>query len=321
VSAPFASRLTHRAALWLALFVTVLWSSSWVLIRWGLDDEGLQPMTFAALRYGIAAIVLVGWVIYREAPRRHIYRIDRGFVVRLVVLGVLMYALTQGAVFVALDEQPAATTSLLLALTPLFVAGGAAISLAEVPTRWQSVGVVMVALGAWAYFAGELGATAAGLVAALIALGANVASTILGRSVNRSGRLPAVTVTAASMAVGAGVLVFVAIGAEGVPIITPRGWLFIAWLALVNTALAFSLWNLSMQRLSAVESASINNTMLVQIALLAWVFLGESPGALGLLGIAAVSTGVYLVQARRGPGTSVRTVEGPGEIEPGRFPD
>ena len=42
---------------------------------------------------------------------------------------------------------------------------------------------------------------------------------------------------------------------------------------------------------------------------------------LGLLGIAAVSFGVYLVQARRGPGTSVRTTEGPGEIEPGRIPD
>ena len=65
----------------------------------------------------------------------------------------------------------------------------------------------------------------------------------------------------------------------------------------------------------------INNTMLVQIALLAWIFLGEAPGPLGLLGIATLSTGVYLVQARRGPGTSVRTTEGPGEIEPGRFPD
>ena len=41
------------------------------------------------------------------------------------------------------------------------------------------------------------------------------------------------------------------------------------------TAFAFTLWNLSLQRLSAVESASVNNTMLVQIALLAWLLLGE----------------------------------------------
>ena len=76
-----------------------------------------------------------------------------------------------------------------------------------------------------------------------------------------------------------------------------RGWLIIVWLAVVNTALAFTLWNLSLRRLSALASAGINNTMLIQIALLAWVFLGEAPGAFGLVGIALVSAGVFLTQA------------------------
>ena len=42
--------------------------------------------------------------------------------IRLVLLGLVMYSLTQGAQFVALDRQPAATTSLLLSMTPLMVA-------------------------------------------------------------------------------------------------------------------------------------------------------------------------------------------------------
>ena len=82
-----------------------------------------------------------------------------------------------------------------------------------------------VAVGAWLYFGGDLGASAAGLVAAVVALAANVASTLLGRGVNRSEQLPAVTVTTVSMAIGAGVLVFIGIGAEGIPEITLRGWL------------------------------------------------------------------------------------------------
>ncbi len=290
---------SHGLAVWLALLVTVLWSSSWVLIRWGLDDESLPPVMFAALRYGLAAIVLAGFVIVRERHRRHHYRVSRGYVTRLVLLGVVMYSLTQGAVFVALDAQPAATTSLVLSLTPLLVAGGAAITLSEVPSRWQLVGVALVALGAGLFFAGDLGATTAGMVAAGIALLANVAASILGRSVNREGQLPAITITTISMGIGAGALVFIAVGLEGIPSVSARGWLIIAWLAVVNTAFAFTLWNLSLQRLSAVESASINNTMLVQIALLAWLFLGEAPGPLGLLGIALVSAGVYLVQATR----------------------
>ncbi len=285
--------------MWLALLVTVLWSSSWVLIRWGLDDEGLPPVIFASLRYGLAALVLVGFVIVRERHGHQRYSVDQRYLVKLVVLGVVMYALTQGAMFVALDEQPAATTSLVLSLTPLLVAGGAVVTLAEVPTRWQLTGVVLVAVGALLYFGGELGATAAGMVAAVTALLANVVASIVGRSVNREGRLPALYITTISMGIGAGVLVFLAIGMEGIPTISPRGWLIIAWLAVVNTTFAFTLWNLSLQRLSAVESASINNTMLVQIALLAWLFLGEAPGAFGLLGIALVSAGVYLVQATR----------------------
>jgi drug/metabolite transporter (DMT)-like permease len=293
---------SHRAAIWLALFVTVLWSSSWVLIRWGLDDEGLSPLTFAALRYGIAALVLVGWVIFRERHRYRHYHVDRRLVVKLITLGVLFYAVAQAAQFVALDEQPAATTSLVLSLTPLFVALGAAISLSEAPTRWQFAGVGLVAMGAWLYFAGDLGATAVGMAAALLGLFANVVASLLGRGVNRTADLPPTVVTAVSMGVGAGVLVFVAVGAEGVPEISTRGWAIITWLALVNTALAFSLWNLSLRQLSAVESAGLNNTMLIQIAVLAWLFLGETPGLVALAGIALVSLGVYLTQiGKRAP--------------------
>jgi drug/metabolite transporter (DMT)-like permease len=268
-------------------------------MRWGLDDEGLPPLTFAGLRYGLAAIVLVAWVASRRDLRPKPHQLDRGFIGRIVLLGVVFYALTQGAQLVAISEQPAATTSLVLSLTPLFVAAGAAISLAEVPTRWQVAGSVLVAVGAWLYFAGDLGATTAGMLAAIVALGANVLGSLLGRGVNRTERLPAVTVTAASMSIGAGILVVVAVALEGIPTITPRAWLLIGFLAVVNTALAFTLWNMALRRLSALESAGINNTMLIQIAALAWIFLGEAPGVVAVSGIALVSVGVFLTQLGR----------------------
>ena len=302
VSGPAAANAasrSHAAAVWLALFVTFLWSSSWVLIRWGLDDEGLPPLTFAALRYGLAALILVGWLAARGRRGRSAVHLDRRSLGYLVLLGVLLYGVTQGAQFVALAEQPAATTSLVLSLTPLFVAAAAIGSLAEVPSRWQLLGTAMVALGAGLYLAGDLGATTVGMLAAIVALAANVGSTLLGRGVNRFGRLPPLVVTAVSMSAGAAVLVAVGLASEGVPDVSVRGWLLIGWLALVNTALAFTLWNLSLQRLTAVESAGINNTMLIQVAVLAWLFLGESPGPIGLLGVAIVSAGVFLTQSAR----------------------
>jgi drug/metabolite transporter (DMT)-like permease len=73
----------------------------------------------------------------------------------------------------------------------------------------------------------------------------------------------------------------------------------LGWLAVINTALAFTLWNRSLQYLTATESAAINNTMLIQIAILAWIFLGEAPGGLDIIGMAAVSVGVYLARRTR----------------------
>ena len=299
-------RSSHRWAVLTALLVTVLWSVSWVLIREGLDEEALSPIGFAALRYGLAAIVLAGWALSRPAARRAVKSMGRASWTGVIVLGVVFYAVTQGAQFVAIDNQPAATTSLLLAMTPLFVAIASARSLAEAPVPRQWLGAGLVAGGAWLYFSGDLGATVVGMVAAIVGLLANTSGSIIGRYVNRAGDLSALVVTALSMAVGGLVLVVVAVSSEGVPAPTPRGWLIIVWLAVVHTAVAFTLWNFSLRRLTAIESSAINSTMLVQIALLAWWFLDEPPGVGGLGGVVLVSIGVFLTQAAGASRNAVR---------------
>ncbi|MDW3218992.1 MAG: DMT family transporter [Acidimicrobiales bacterium] len=298
---PPHDRRAHLLAIASALLVTILWSSSWVLIRLGLDDEDLAPLTFAGLRYGLAAIALIVAVSAKRSRRQEIRRLDRRARVELVVLGVVFYALTQGAQFVAIDSQPAATTSLVLSLTPLFVGIAGARSLGERPTPRQFAGSGLIVAGAVVYFAGDLGATAIGLTAAIIGLAANVGGSLLGRTVNRTQSTSPIIVTTVSMSIGAALLVLAGLVVEGLPSITLRAGLIIAWLAIVNTAFAFTLWNLSLRRLSAIESAGINNTMLLQIAVLAWWFLDESPGWIGLVGVAVVSAGVFLTQLRRSP--------------------
>lgn len=57
----------HTRAVAVALFVTVLWSSSYVLVEVGL--RSIPALTFAGLRYGLAAVVLVGAMGYRGRGR------------------------------------------------------------------------------------------------------------------------------------------------------------------------------------------------------------------------------------------------------------
>ncbi len=118
----------HLAAVLQALLVTFLWSTSWVLIKFGLDD--LPALTFAGLRYTFAFLCLLPFLLQPtcRADIRHLSRADW---CRLLVLGLLFYAITQGAQFVGLAYLPAITVNLLLNFTTVLVAFLGLVLLAE----------------------------------------------------------------------------------------------------------------------------------------------------------------------------------------------
>jgi drug/metabolite transporter (DMT)-like permease len=288
----------RRRALGLALAVTVLWSSSWIMVRWAIDDHGMTPILGAGLRYLLGSLVLAGIVATVPVERALVRGLGRREVGRLVALGLVFYALTQGSLTIAIAAQPAATTSLFLALTPLLVAIASQASLGEPPSRAQLVGALAIGAGAALYLSGDLGLTVVGLIASIVCLTSNVASSILGRAVNRTARLPPRVVTSVSMGVGAVVLVAMGWLAEGPPRLDTTGWFLVCWMALVNTALAFTWWNASLRHLAATESAAVNNLMLLEIAALAWLLLGEAPGLVQWLGMGLLTVGVFAAQVR-----------------------
>ncbi|MCZ7541589.1 MAG: DMT family transporter [Anaerolineae bacterium] len=288
----------HNRAALQALFVTLLWSTSWVLIKIGLDD--IPALTFAGLRYVLAFVCLLP-LAWRSGQLGALRRLPRADWRRLIALGLLFYTVTQGAQFLGLERLPAATVSLLLSFSAALVPLLGIPLLGETLTRSQWGGVGVYLAGALVYFypvsipAGE----AVGLLIVLGGVLTNSLSTVLGRDVNRAGTIPALAVTVASMGVGSVTLLGAGIAAQGLPALDASGWLIIAWLAVINTAFAFTLWNHTQRTLPAVETSIINNTMLIQIAVLAWVFLGEALNAREIGGLALAAAGTLLVQLRR----------------------
>ena len=290
----------RRSAALVALFVVFLWATSWVLIKFGL--ETIPPLTFAGLRYGLASLVLLPALHFSGAGAalRSLTRQDIG---RLILLGILLYGVTQGAVFLALDALPAVTVNLLWSFSVIVVAGMAALWLSETPTALQWTGVIVATLGALIYFLPARFALDQrfGLLAALVGVTVNAGAAVLGRDVNRSGRTPPVVVTAVSMLVGAALLLGAGLALEEPPTLDLRGWSIILWLAVVNTALAFTLWNSTLRVLTAVESSIINGTMLIWIPILAAAFLGEQLTLKQAAGLLLVAGGTLLVQLRGRP--------------------
>jgi drug/metabolite transporter (DMT)-like permease len=287
----------RRSAALVGLFVVFLWATSWVLIKFGL--EAIPPLTFAGLRYGLASLVLLPALRFSGAGAalRSLTRKDIG---RLALLGILLYGITQGAVFLALDALPAVSVNLLWSFSVIIVAGMATLWLSEPPTTLQWTGVVFATIGALLFFLParfELDQRL-GLLAALVGVTVNAGAAILGRDVNRSGRTPPVVVTAISMSVGAALLLGAGLALEAPPALDLRGWAIILWLAVVNTALAFTLWNRTLRVLTAVESSIINGTMLIWIPVLAAVFLGEAMTLKQVAALALVGFGTLLVQLK-----------------------
>jgi len=289
----------HITAVFLALFVTFLWSTSFVIIKFGLKE--IPPLVFAGLRYSIAFLCLLPF-LFTQKNISVVKNLEKKDWLNLVLLGILFYAFTQGTQFIGLSLLPAVTVSLWLNFTPLIVAVMAIFLIREIPTSIQIFGVILFIAGILTYFypVNLSNVQTIGLIVMTIGVFANAASAVLGRSVNRTGNLTPVVVTVISMGVGSIILLCIGIFTQGFPTINLENIFYLLWLAIVNTALAFTIWNFTLRTLTAMESSIINGTMLIQIAVLAWIFLGENISFKEIIGMLIASSGAVLVPLKFG---------------------
>lgn len=287
----------HLKSIPLALLVTFLWSTSFVIIKLGLAE--IPPLTFAGLRYTIAFIFLLPFA-FTKKNTTVIKSLGKRDWVKLVLLGLLFYSFTQGTQFIGLLLLPAITVSLWLNFTPLIVAVMAIFLINEYPTILQWFGVILFLIGIITYFFPVVLSQNqfTGLIVMTIGVLTNSTSAVLGRNINRESKINPVVVTIISMGIGSLVLLISGIIIQGLPPISTQNLLYLLWLAIINTALAFTIWNFTLRTLSAMESSIINGTMLIQIAVLAWIFLDEMITIKEGFGMVIAASGALLVQIR-----------------------
>jgi len=289
----------HTAAVLQALLVTFLWSTSFIIIKKLLSE--IPPLTFAGLRYLIASIFLLPFLARRKYRNEIASMNMRGWLA-LIFLGIMFYAITQGAQFVGLSLLPSATVSLMLNFSPVIVLVLGVIFLGEKPAVRQICGIAFFLAGVLIFFIPSLPRNSEWIGIAV--MGAGVVSTsvsaVAGRRINSRRMLSPLTVTVISMSIGAVILTSTGIALNGFPQIAVKSWIALLWMSLVNTAFAFTLWNRTLRTLTAMESSIINGTMLIQIAVLAWIFLGEGLTAVKIFGMIIAAAGAVLVQLKKG---------------------
>lgn len=253
-------------------------------------------MTIGGLRYFLGFLLLLPLLHRRRRSKSHGHR--PWFL--LAAIGLSAYTLGNGAAFWALEYLTATAASFAISTVPLFMLVIGAIHLAETPTRGQIFGVFLGLLGAILFFSpGFRPQELTGWAIILVGLVGFVTFGALSREVARERNVGTVALTAYPLAIGGGGLLLIAAPLEGIPAAPAAPWLIILWLALINTALAYILYNHALQTLTALEMSVMLNLSPIGTAILAWFLLDERITFLQGVGIVVLVIAAFLVQHRR----------------------
>ena len=296
----------------LALVVTMaVWGSSFVVTKLVLDEAG--PFAVTALRFGIGFLVLLPFA-YRRG-----FRFRLALEPAFLLFGFTGVALVYGLQTLALVFTSAANTALISAGVPVVAAVLAKVFLDESipPARLFGIGLSVLGVGL------VTGTTPSGtnsgtvllgnalMVGAVVAYGAYA---VQGRALRSGERYPAVVATTASF--GAGLLFLFPLAATevilfGAPDLGARGWLVLAYLGAVASALPIFLWNYALRHVPASAAALYINLVPV-VGLGSALLFGERVGAAQLLGGTLAVVGVLVGdtvlpkgRGRRRPGSGI----------------
>jgi drug/metabolite transporter (DMT)-like permease len=250
----------------------------------------LAPFWGAAVRFIAAGILMLLLVV---ATRRGLPR-GRSLA-GAVVYGVVGFAASFGFAYAGMQDVPAGTAIVLIALTPLFTFG---LAIAHGQERFHIqglLGALIALVGVGIVFVDQLSANVP-IGALLLVLGAAVSiaeSAVLAKGIPHSDPL---ATNAVAMLTGGGLLLALALVA-GEPLLLPRQtdtWASIGYLVIGGSVVMFSLFLFTLQRWSASAVSYVTLLMPLVTVALGAILIDERVTMSFALGGAVILGGVYV---------------------------
>ena len=280
------------------LLTTVfLWALNLSITKY-LLEEGVAPLSYSFVRYGLAGAIFVALALLAERT----LRVDRRHL-PILAFTIVILCVNQLCFVFALDRTTAATIGLILGSIPIFAAlFGVALGREQLSRRFwlgasvSFLGVGLVAVGS----GGELSGSYVGIL-----LGLATCATWAAYSVAVAPLMTVYSPTQVSAVVMPGVWVLLAI--IGIPETRDQdwdlGWELWALLVLATVGplvLTNVLWFRSVAKIGPARATLAANLQPFVAAVLAVVLLSESLGAVQVAGGLLIASGI-LVARRRSP--------------------
>lgn len=280
------------------LSTILLWSLNLSVTKYILE-QGLAPLSYATVRYALAAVIFVALTLFAERT----FRIERRHIAVLVFAAMTLW-LNQLSFVLALDVTTASTIGLLLGAIPIFAAiFGLALGRERLTGRfWLAaaisfVGVALVAVGSGSDVSGGYRGILLGLATGATWAAYTVAVAPLMRTYS-AVRVSAVVVP----------LAWILIALAGIPQTSEQDWgvRWEVWLLLVFATLGPLVltnvfWFRSIHRIGPARATLAANLQPFVAAVLAVVLLSEPLGLLQVLGGVLIAVGILVARRRTPP--------------------
>jgi drug/metabolite transporter (DMT)-like permease len=282
------------------LLLCCIWGSTWLFIKLGLRD--LPPLTFAGIRFVIAAIILFALILARRVP---LPNKKRDWIL-LAVTGVMSFSLNYGLVFWGEQYISSGLAALLQSTLPAF---GLIIAHFYLPgermTLPRIAGVLLGVLGVGVIFSNQLQVSgpralwgSAALVgSAFCAAYANVLVKTYGLN------LQPTMLAGGQMLFGLVPLLLIGIPLEGNPLNyhwTPVAVLSLFYLAIVGTVIAFLLYYWLIHNMDVTKTMLIALVTPITAVILGMLILKEELHWRTIVGGAMIMSGIGLIVVRKG---------------------
>lgn len=289
-------RRSRYRNLLLFLLLGTLFGVAFVSIKAGLAQ--LPPVLFASLRFGVAAPLLLAFIILRYDTWLPQSRDDY---VGVGVGAVLVVAGTNGFLFFGQQGVTSAAASVVFALNPVLAPVFAVFLIDErldlVDASGIAIGlcgvVVLVDPSQTAFLAGS----ALSILLVLCGAASNALGSVLLKQVDPT--MKRIPLTTWAMVVGAPVLygTSLAVGETTAGVTVSRELIFaILMLGIPSTALAYPIYFTLIGRIGPVRTNLMSYVVPVVAAAVGWVWLGEQATATTVTGFVVIVSGVVLLE-------------------------
>ena len=258
-----------------ALFTVFLWSISKIVLKMGLTE--IPPYFFLAL---IQVIALVALGIYAWFKRRESRsKLLASDIQAAALSGFVGFVGANLFVVIGLQYVTGAAAGLIAASSSIFAVLMSVLFLKERPRAWQYLGIGLILAGSYVFLSDQVvGGSMVGVGLLILAEMAFAFSGSLTRLINeRHEKNISLTLSLIGNLIGVIVLVPLALLVDGIPQIN---WTWQVGTLVLVSGLIFAfgglMWNAVLDKLQLVEASVINNTMVIQVAILSVVFLRES---------------------------------------------